>query len=937
MSTDACSFDIVALSETWLHFGLKDSELFDNSFQVFRRDRYTDSTKLGGGLLIALRSTLNSSRVQFPDDLLILGLEIISLIISFSNKDIYVVSCYVPPNSLSRQFCNGKNIFENLTLHLDYLDDIRGPGDEVILLGDFNLPSVDWVYCREDDVCLPSGDFSAKISDFLDNLSCLGYAQTSCVKNYMGRQLDLVFTTDSGSIITERSPTSLTNTDLYHPPLMVTFGFDTETIRMTEQTTFSFNFRKANFPLIESLLNSTNFQQELSSENIDENAFKFYFILFNIFKKSVPLERKKSLNFTPPWYSKDLIKLKNYKNRLWKKYLKCKSNSNYSNFVNSFNLFQESSSQLYDKYLIEIKNKVFSDSRSFFNFINTKKKSDGYPSTLNFNSESSNDAQVISDFFASFFESAFDSNNFVPSEADFSHISKKVNNFKFPSLTSEVIFSKLEALPEDYSIGPDKVPPIVLKRCAKAFALPLSILYENSISTSTFPCIWKESFIIPIHKKGNKNDICNYRPIAKLSTIPKVFESILYNYFAKICKDIISTNQHGFVQNKSTTTNLLEFSSDIIAAFNSRLQVDCVYTDFSKAFDKLSHSVIVLKMRLLGFPPEFIDCVTSYLDKRTYKVIFRGTESRSINATSGVPQGSHLGPLLFILAIDDVSLILNNAKVLIYADDMKLYSSISSSRDAELLQNDLDSFATWCSKSYLNLNVGKCEFSRFFRIKSPVLFNYKINSSVLKFSNLVTDLGVVFDSKLNFNCHIDKTVTKASQMLGFVKRWSKEFRCPSISRHLYITLVRPILEYACQVWSPFYKVHKDRIEAVQKRFVRFALGHLPWGNPLLLPPYLDRLSLLNLHPLFKRREVHDLVFLHELINLNILCPVLHAKIVFTTSRRSLRSISLFSIPPRNTNYGMHEGIIRMCRLANNTPAFNLTISKHLLKKRLYSV
>lgn len=464
--------------------------------------------------------------------------------------------------------------------------------------------------------------------------------------------------------------------------------------------------------------------------------------------------------------------------------------------------------------------------------------------------------------------------------------------------------------------------------------MPLSLLYKNSICSSIFPNLWKSSFIIPIHKKGSKSDISNYRPIAKLSTIPKVFESIIYSSFSNICKSVISSNQHGFVPNKSTTTNLLEFSSDIIEAFNTKHQVDCVYTDFSKAFDKLSHSVIVLKMRKLGFPPWFIKWVTSYLIDRTYKVVFRGVESKSINATSGVPQGSHLGPLLFILAIDDVSLVLKKAKVLIYADDMKIYSTITSSRDAELLQADLDRFATWCSNSNLKLNVGKCEFSRFYRVKSPVIYNYKFNNSVLLFNELVTDLGVVFDKEINFNVHIDKIVIKASQMLGFIKRWSKEFNSSLVSRHLYMTFVRPILEYACQVWTPFYQNHIDRIEAVQKRFVRFTLSNLPWHNPLILPPYESRLNLVNLDSLYRRREVADLVFLHGLINLTIISPVLFDKIQFTNNVYTFRNNRIFDIPSRSTNYGMHEGIIRMCSLANSTPSFSLSCSKDSLKKIL---
>ena len=160
MSTNACDFDIVVLTETWLHPGVMNNELFDNSFQVFRKNRCKTSTDKGGGLLIGLRNTLTCSRVEFPDCLNVLDIEIMSVKISLKKKDIYVVTYYIPPKSQNRQFSNGKNILENVILHLDYLEDIRKPEDEVILKGDFNLPTIEWVICREDEVYLPIGEFS---------------------------------------------------------------------------------------------------------------------------------------------------------------------------------------------------------------------------------------------------------------------------------------------------------------------------------------------------------------------------------------------------------------------------------------------------------------------------------------------------------------------------------------------------------------------------------------------------------------------------------------------------------------------------------------------------------------------------------------------------------------------------------------------------------
>ena len=225
----------------------------------------------------------------------------------------------------------------------------------------------------------------------------------------------------------------------------------------------------------------------------------------------------------------------------------------------------------------------------------------------------------------------------------------------------------------------------------------------------------------------------------------------------------------------------------------------------------------------------------------------------------------------------------------------------------------------------------------FHRIKDPINFTYKLNNVDIKSCETVTDLGVVFDHEIRFHLHINNVASRASSTLGFVKRWSKEFNSPTVTRHLYISLVRPILEYACQVWTPYYQNGSERVEKVQKRFVRFALSSLPWNDPIALPPYTNRLELLDLHPLYKRREVADLVFLHGLLNFNISCPFLYDKITFNTNRYVLRTNAIFTLPFCRFNYAKHEATVRMCNLANNsTPNFRLDITKLCLKKNLYN-
>lgn len=198
------------------------------------------------------------------------------------------------------------------------------------------------------------------------------------------------------------------------------------------------------------------------------------------------------------------------------------------------------------------------------------------------------------------------------------------------------------------------------------------------------------------------------------------------------------------------------------------------------------------------------------------------------------------------------------------------------------------------------------------------------------------DLGITCDSKLNFGLHVDFMVNRANSMLGFVKRWSKEFSDPYITKTLYMTFVRPILEYASQVWSPYHDVHINRIESVQRKFLRFALRGLGWIDPFNLPPYHDRLKLINLPSLEKRREVADIIFVHQILTAAIDSPYLLQHMGLNINTLSLRSVNLFHISYHRTEYGRFEPISRMLRSVNNNKSkFDFCLSKLSLKKLLY--
>lgn len=388
------------------------------------------------------------------------------------------------------------------------------------------------------------------------------------------------------------------------------------------------------------------------------------------------------------------------------------------------------------------------------------------------------------------------------------------------------------------------------------------------------------------------------------------------------------------MQKRSTVTNLLTFMHKCLTAVEHGQEIDCIYTDYSKAFDQLSHEIILFKLKMFGFPSGLITWISSYLQNRSYQVKFRNFFSNPFVAKSGVPQGSHLGPLLFILAINDVSFCIRHSEILIFADDMKIFKSINSTSDRLLLQHDLDSFVIWCNKNGLNLNPIKCQTMTFSKKRTPSYFDYKISQHSLGRVHSFKDLGVLFTSDLDFTEHINLIVNKANSMLGFIKRWAKEFQDPYVTLALYNCLVRPHLEYASQVWTPYYQIHINRLESVQRKFIRFALKGLPWSDPYNLPPYEHRIKLLQIQPLSQRRINNDIIFIHQLITGVIDAPDLLCCVSFNYrgGNHNIRSLELMHIPQHRTNYGMHEPFTRMCKLLNlNSNIFDFNISKNSLK------
>jgi hypothetical protein len=219
-------------------------------------------------------------------------------------------------------------------------------------------------------------------------------------------------------------------------------------------------------------------------------------------------------------------------------------------------------------------------------------------------------------------------------------------------ITVQEIKEKFEKLDDFKGPGPDGIPPLLVKKCAESLSIPLCVLYNKSLTSGTFPSRWKIAHVVPVFKSGDRSLCVNYRPISILSCFAKILETFVYDVLYHQFKPLLTDKQHGFVKNKSTVSNLLEYKSYLCGVFAGRGQVDTVYTDFSKAFDRVNHSLLCSKLEGYGVHGSLFRWIESYLSRRSQLVALKGDLSTAFVAPSGVPQGSHLGPLFFVLFIN---------------------------------------------------------------------------------------------------------------------------------------------------------------------------------------------------------------------------------------------------------------------------------------------
>ena len=502
--------------------------------------------------------------------------------------------------------------------------------------------------------------------------------------------------------------------------------------------------------------------------------------------------------------------------------------------------------------------------------------------------------------------------------------------------TEEEILVLLRNLDCTKSTGPDGISARMLKETAPSISRPLTNLFNFLITKRHFPSVWKFANIVPIPKDTScKSSPSNYRPISLLPIISKVFEkhiySLLMDHLVDNCP--ISDRQWGYQAGKSTTTALAATTHVWQSHLDAGRDVAAVFFDFRKAFDSVPHRNLLDRLHQSQLHPLIIDLLHSYLSGRSQSVVVNGYTSEPIKVVSGVPQGSVLGPLLFILYVNSLCSLTfsENCELVMYADDLVLYKTILSEMDWTDFQNDIARVSTWTVENHLTFNTSKCKCMLFSRkdLMMPRLF---LLGQMIEQVTSYKYLGVFLTSDLKWNLHIDNICQKSRRLLGmlyrkFYRTANGRFLC-----HLYISLVRPILEYASVVWDPTSQNLIKQLESVQKFALRICSHEWNMDYYSLLQEY-------QLPPLSSRRDYLRLMTLYNIIFQHFHFPssILTPAIVSRSTRHKRPESNLYERPFARTSAFKSSFIPRAIETWNNlgdsytNHNVSRTEFKHLLK------
>ena len=840
-------YKIICFTETWLCSNFSDAQLDPKGvFNIYRKDR--KSQRPAGGVCIFISIQVHSiiSEIccsEYEDT------EIVSVnILTSASTHITLICVYIPPN-LSLDVFNRSILCLEKICSLDRIQ---------ILVGDFNLPGIDWETMTSPE--------DAKNKQFLDFCLLHGFNQYVSVPTRLLNILDLVLCNERMLISDLQVGVPFGLSD--HDSIIFSVTIVNSVSKQESRPDRTLNWAKTNWNAFTDFCRSIDWDELIDdSMGVDELWTALTTILKHGIRNFVPF--RENMSFIPrrKHQSKRIIKHKARKLKLWKKLKKSKSVKNKKKYRNAAKILKAETASEYKQIELKIINS--NDLSNFYKHVNrnTVHKTGIGPLKTpsgSFELDDGKKAQILNDYFTSI---CTIDDGILPPLGPLPYpqpVSSYLDNISFRTAT---IFKILKSVKKKISSGPDGIPSILFNHLASSLAYPLFLIFNLIMQKGEVPNIWKQAIVIPIFKKGVSSDPKNYRPISLTCAGSKIFESSVKPFLVTFLeeKKLLSRDQHGFRAKHSTCLNLLESLNDWTKQLDSKKEVFVAHIDFARAFDSVSLPKLLYKLQNAGIVGNVLSCIKSMLFDRSQQVKVGVSLSNPKAVTSGVPQGSVLGPVFFIFFINDITQMAVPPSIpKLYADDLKVYSSTVNDNDGKAFQGTLDKITSWSEIWQLPISKEKSKWLLLTNKnkKSPHSdCKFELAGITLPRVKEVLDLGVNFNSRLNFSNHVDITIAKAKQRLFLLKKSFKSRNADTLLLG-FKTYIIPILDYCAQVWSPQDSKDKRRIESIQRMFTKRLIGY----NGLNYP---ERLEKAGLHTLELRRLHADLCLCYNIVHKNL--------------------------------------------------------------------
>lgn len=813
--------DIVGVTETWLDDSVASTDFDMDGFQEPER---LDRNRHGGGVMVYIANHLVYHRRR---DLESNDVEIIWLEILLQNKKLYLGTAYRSPSQSSVTLVD--NFFDRLGDMVSAIKQIS-PTSTVIIQGDLNCPSNEWFQESTTPTRYPGN----RLAQFVDSygLSQMVNSATYVTDAGTRSQLDVFIMDAPGLCLScDTLPHIL---ECAHLPVLAELSFRVVHDKPYMRTVYDYDI--TDWPLLNRLLLDADFDEcyiHADPKLVCSSWLTlFQSILFsNLQTRSIKVRPKNK-----PWFSKEARLAVRSKVRSYKRYKRSPTPNNWSSYKSARNRCVQicrDAKATYEENLISRLSDPNITSKKFWALTKSlygDKRIIPIPSLEHMGHPVSDNAQKA-EIFNAFFTSHSVLPEPLPPLPPFAfRTHSRLSSIEVDSIT---VLRILKALKVSSATGPDGIGNRILKEISVGIHRHLSTFFQYCLDNAYFPKEWKVANVCPVFKASLRSKKENYRPISLLCNISKVFERVVHLHMSSYLKDnnLLYSGQSAYSKGDSTVNQLLKITHVLHEAFEEGVETRGVFLDISKAFDCTWHAGLLYKLQQLGVTDTLLNWVRSYLSDRSQRVIVKGQESTVTKTECGVPQGSILGPLFFLVYMNDLPEVTLSTTYL-YADDVALFETVQDPVVSAIsLNSDLRQIAQWSNQWLLNFNPGKSRSVLF----TPYSANQHQHPPLFLHQSKITEktahrhLGLTLSSDLSWSTHIDNVCRAARNKIGGIRHIAHMVPRTTLTT-LYCSMVRPAMEYGCIVWGRCTSNNISKLEVVQNEAARLCAGAIKGTN-----------------------------------------------------------------------------------------------------------